>query len=194
MSSFHIFSYAIFYRTLSSGSNTIFMSVPTYPHWYHRKSTSPCNFRSSPGFRVGTLFSVVTGSFDVSYLLSKVIKCADDFIICTPIYRNSEISHVHAIHNTVVCWFKRVELNLNIEKCKMTSFNRKGISSSVDLVNLPFVNELRILGVTFTSNGSWSPHIAQIVRNASQRLFLLRLVKSYTMTCDLKNLFNGFLC
>ena len=49
------------------------------------------------------LFSVVTGSFDVSHQPCKVIMYADDFTICTPIFDKCD-THVLAIHNTVYRW------------------------------------------------------------------------------------------
>ena len=73
---------------------------------------------------------------------------------------NSANTHVVAVHEAVVSWPERTGLPLNKRKCKMLSIGRKGNSHCVDLPDVPYVHELKILGVTFSANGNWNAQIA----------------------------------
>ena len=137
------------------------------------------------------LFSVVTGLFDVSHLPCKVTIYADDFTLCVPVFRNQNNSHVLKVHNIVCNWSQTIGLPLNIKKCKMLCISRKKIFEPIQIDSVPIVNELKILGVTFDRKCNWNAHVNNVLRGASRRLFLIRMIKQYVKKDDLITIFNG---
>ena len=116
---------------------------------------------------------------------------ADDFTICVPIYQNARNMHVLAVHNAVCKWSKTVGLPLNITKCRMLSISRKKNFVPVELHDIPFVNELKILGVTFDPKCNWNAHIDSVIKCASKRLFFIRLLKSHVNEDEICIAFNS---
>ena len=137
------------------------------------------------------LFSSVTGSFDVSSLPCKAIMYADNFTICVPIYDKNCNLHVLAAHNAVCKWSKTVGLPLNMNKSRMMCMSRKKNFVPVELHSVPFVNELKILGVIFDSKGDWNAHVNSVIKCASQRLFFIRLLKSQVNQEEICIAFNS---
>ncbi|MEL7308530.1 MAG: reverse transcriptase family protein, partial [Pseudomonadota bacterium] len=137
------------------------------------------------------LFSSITGSFDVNDIPCKVIMYADDFTICVPIYVKNRNTHVLAAHNAVCKWSETVGLPLNTNKCRMMCISRKNNFVPVELDSVPLVNELKILGVIFDTKGDWNTHVNSVIRCASQRLFLIRLLKSQVNQEEICIAFNS---
>ena len=137
------------------------------------------------------LFSLVTGSFDISHIPSRVIKYADDFTICVPLFRDCENEHVLSAHNALVSWSEENSLPLNVNKCKVLAIPRISDFTPVNLPAISFVDELRLLGVTFDANYNWSKHIDRIIRSASRNLFIVRNLKNVFDTQTLIDVFNS---
>ena len=62
---------------------------------------------------------------------------------------------------------------------------------TVELHTVPFVNELKILGVFFDSKGDWNGHVKSIVKYASQRLFFINLLLSHVNHEEICIAFNS---
>ena len=137
------------------------------------------------------LFSIVTGSFDISHLSCCVIKYADDFTICVPLFLNGANEHVLEAHRALVEWSRRKGLELNLSKCKALAVKRSEKFSPVSLPGISFVDELKLLGVTFDAKGNWSRHIDRIVRSASRNLFVVRSVRGVLSSEALILVYNG---
>ena len=84
-----------------------------------------------------------------------------------------------------------VDLHLNVNKCKMLCIGRKKNFVPIELQSIPIVNELKILGVIFDSRDNWNAHVNNIVKSASRRLFLTRLLKPHVTEENLITIFNG---
>ena len=52
--------------------------------------------------QVPYLFSLVTGSFELPDIAAKVVKSADDFKICVPLFRNYNNDHVSLAHEALL--------------------------------------------------------------------------------------------
>ena len=138
------------------------------------------------------LFSFVTGSFDISHIPSRVIKYADDFtIICVPLFRGCENEHVLSAHHALLSLSERNGLPLNVSKCKALAIPRVNDFIPVNLPEVTFVDELRLLGVIFDAKRNWSKHTDKIVRSASRNLFIVRSLRDVFDTPTLINVFDS---
>ena len=136
------------------------------------------------------LFSLVTGSFDISHLPAHVVKYADDFTVCIPLYKKCKNEHVLSAHRALLLWSETNMLPLNLKKCKILSIPRSNDFMPFILEDVPFVEELKLLGVTFDAKNNWSLHTDRVVRSASRHLFLVRYLKPVLNTDVLMNVFN----
>ena len=137
------------------------------------------------------LFSIVTGSFDISHLPSCVVKYADDFTICVPIYRDKHNGHVLEAHSSMVRWSNSCGLPLNIEKCKSLEIPRTSDFVSVTIHGIESVDNLKLLGVIFDAQNNWSSHVSHVIRSASRNMFLIRSLKTVLPPDSLIMIFNS---
>jgi len=137
------------------------------------------------------IFSLVAGSFHFESENCKVIKYADDFTMCAALMRNSPNTHVLDFHDSFLRWTRAKGLVVNLSKCKSicVSFGRN--CSPVPLSDVLIVKDLRILGVTLNENLSWNTHVDNIVKSASRRLYLLRLLKNVVSRKTLITVYNA---
>jgi hypothetical protein len=138
------------------------------------------------------IFAVVAGSFLSTDDSCPLVKFADDFTFCFPIYKGSSNSHVNAQHSRLLHWCKEMSLPLNISKCRSLLISFSSNCVSVQLDNVSNVNRLKLLGVTFNSKCSWNDHVDNIVLHASRRLFPLRFIRQSVNKSQLKTLYFSF--
>jgi hypothetical protein len=85
-------------------------------------------------------------------------------------------------------WTTRNNMKLNIGKCKeLVDFAKKKHCFpplTVDEVNIERVKSARILGLTVQDNMKWNEHIHNILKKASKRLYMLRLLKRSNACID----------
>ena len=124
------------------------------------------------------LFSMVAGSFPVDYELSTVIKYADDFTLCSVLLKDSPNAHISLLHDSFVNWSLTHGLKVNVSKCKSLCITRSKNCLPVILPNVVSVKKLKILGVTFNDKLQWSLHCDSVVKNASRRLYVLRVLRN----------------
>ena len=91
-------------------------------------------------------------------------------------------SNLQDLVNYIVTWTKNNNMELNVEKCKelIIDFARKKHHFpplTVDDMNVERVKSTCILGLTVQDNIKWNEHIHNIVKKASKRLYMLRLLK-----------------
>lgn len=105
----------------------------------------------------------------------EAIQYADDVTLIETIQKNSP---VRIDFSGVDSKFREVGLTLNRQKCKeMVIYRSANFSLPADS-DLSRVDSLRILGVTLTSNLSWSTHMSDIFVRASRRLYVIRCLRS----------------
>ena len=138
------------------------------------------------------IFAVVAGSFISSDSSSPLIKFADDFTFCFPIYKSNSNSHVNVQHLRLLQWSDQMSLPLNISKCKSLLISKSSHCTSITLENVVNVTRFKLLGVTFNAKCSWNDHIDNIVLHASRRLFPFRFIRQHVSKRQLKILYFSF--
>ena len=126
-----------------------------------------------------------------------------------------ELRHTHILHRHVyvlrmlmqrdVCsiseCIKSKRLQFNANKCKMMLITRKKSNSlppppiMLDGTELKRVHSYKYLGITLTSNMSWSPHIT-VCCNKTRRLIglLYRRFHQHSSSSTLIKLYCSFIC
>ena len=99
--------------------------------------------------------------------------------------------HVLSAHHALLSWSERNGLPLNVNKCKVLAIPRVNDFIPVNLPAVTFVDELKLLGVTFDAKCNWSKHTDKIVRSASRNLFIVRNLRDVFDTPTLINVFNS---
>ena len=98
-------------------------------------------------------------------------------------------SNLQDLVNYIVTWTKNNNMKLNVEKCKelIIDFAKKKHHFpplTVDDMNVERVKSTCILGLTIQDNMKWNEHIHNIVKKASKRLYMLRLLKRANVSID----------
>ena len=126
---------------------------------------------------------------EVSHLLY-----ADDlqvYIQVPPEEMSTSIDTMSHIAKKVSCWANSVSLRLNQDKTKAIFF---GTSKLVDRINkqnypgidlgggiiIPFVKEVKSLGMTLDSKLSWEPHVITVEKKVNRVLYTLRFIRDCT--------------
>ena len=137
------------------------------------------------------IFSMVAGTFPVDFENASVIKYADDFTVCAALLNHSSNNHLLQLHNSFLSWSIEHGLTVNESKCKSLCIGFRNVCSPVSLPNVAIVKELKILGVVFDQQLNWSSHCDAVVKNASRRLYILRLLKNVISRKDLTRVYNA---
>ena len=141
------------------------------------------------------LFSLFVNDISKVLSFSNHMLFADDlqiYLSCSP----AEI--VHGLERitkdaTAISEYARANgLKLNLAKSKVIVFASQGYSRNIDLdllppvtvdqTRLPFVSEVRNLGVTLTSNLSWRKHVVHISQAIHHALYKLKFNKNALST------------
>ena len=98
-------------------------------------------------------------------------------------------SNLQALVNYINYWTTSNNMKLNVGKCKelVIDFARKKYCFpplTVDKVTTERVKSARILGLTVQDNMKWNEHVHDIVKKASKRLYMLRLLKRSNASID----------
>ena len=140
------------------------------------------------------LFSLTTGSFILNKETCKeckLIMYADDFTICAPLFKHSVNQHISNAHESLLCWSKENSFLLNVKKCKTMVIPRTTDCAPVHLKDIPYVKELRLLGVMFNTKGTWTHHIDNIVKRASRNLYIIRVLRLSLSKDQLIRIYNA---
>ena len=138
------------------------------------------------------IFGVVAGSFLSNNDSCLLVKFADDFTFCFPIFRHADNSHVSLQHSRLLAWSDHTSLPLNISKCKSLLISTTPNCTGIDLDNVANVKMLTLLGITVNSKCSWNNHIDKVVTLASRRLYPLRFIREHVPVTHLLTLYNSF--
>ena len=135
------------------------------------------------------LFGIVAGSFTSTDASCLLIKYADDFTFCFPIYKNVCNSHVTVQHTRLMNWSEKFCLPLNMLKCKSLLVTYSPSCTYVNLLNVNRVDSLRLLGISLDSKFSFNAHINTVVSNASRKMFALRFIRPHVNKIEMKLLY-----
>jgi hypothetical protein len=107
-----------------------------------------------------------------------IFKYADDITLVIPVVKDkhTDLSLFYDEYAHFQCWCKDHHMSINSSKTKVLniSFCKEPL---LPLPNLDNVSVLKILGLYFNDKLTWSDHINFIVKKASQRLYILRILK-----------------
>jgi len=188
--SFHLSNFLL--KWISSYLSNRFQRV----RWQDRLSEwSPIRSGVPQGSVLGpVLFCLLVDNFQSVSPNSTVIKYADD-ITLLHFVRSEDEDNLQKEWDNCVLWSESNYLPLNVSKCKVLDIvTKKSLKLSCvscsGSFSLPIVDNLKILGVTFSSNLKWNTHLNDVIRKASQRIFILRNLKR--SSCPPKLIFNSY--
>ena len=138
------------------------------------------------------LFCTHVRSLDNITPSSLTIKYADDVMTLVPISRDSNVDEiVRKEISNVERWCLLHGMKLNVSKTKHMLCKKQ------TTLNLHFTtslcSQLKILGVIYEENLTWSLQVEAMVKRASQKCFLLRNLKQVLSKKDLLNIYNAFI-
>ena len=131
---------------------------------------------------------------------SDINMFADDIALYRIIQTAIDYQHFQDDIDAVEACINSKKLKFNAEKCKMMLITRKNTKSlpppqlTLNGNVLKRVYSYRYLGITLTSNMSWSPHVAETC-NKTRRLvgLLYRRFHQYSNSTTLINLYRSFI-
>ena len=124
-----------------------------------------------------SLFSLVVSDLQCLYPDTQIVKYADDIILCLPVYNS--INHVIEEIDNIRTWSKSVGLQLNDKKCNYMYISRSNDCVPVEIPSFNYCTNVKILGVTFSSDLKWDTHFKNVSRIAHRRAFALRTLKPF---------------
>ena len=115
---------------------------------------------------------------------------ADDLQVYVQVPPECILEGINKINNIASCvsrWTKSVSLHLNPDKTKAIYFGSGVFVDRLDNLNLPgggivipFVQEVKSLGVTLDCKLSWEPHIITVEKKVNRVLYTLRFIRDCT--------------
>jgi hypothetical protein len=93
---------------------------------------------------------------------------------------------------SIQTWCDANNLKLNTNKTKAIVFEKKGYSHDLDMP-FPQVSHLKLLGVVWSSDLSWSEHFTCLQRRCSKRLYLVRILKQILSHDDLWRVYESLI-
>ena len=138
------------------------------------------------------LFAVYFSSYKPCNKVVHIVKYADDISLVIPIFRK-EVDDVSVTQTEVEYfeqWCKNHFMSINFSKSKVlnVNFSRTPVALVPRLEN---TSVLKILGLLFNDNLTWSDHIISVVKKLSRRLYVLRILKSLLSHDELIIVFNS---
>ena len=138
------------------------------------------------------LFNLVISSLHSVHPSSSCIKYVDDCTFVIPMFRDSQsaclVEHAH-----MVSWSSSIGLQLNLRKCKHLFISNVSSCDPPLIADIQLVKELKILGVTFTSDLKWNHHLGNVHRLASSRMHALRILKPIVDKAGLVAVYKGLI-
>ncbi|MEL7309251.1 MAG: reverse transcriptase family protein, partial [Pseudomonadota bacterium] len=131
------------------------------------------------------LFAASIGEFTLDNCDSYLIKYADDFVICSPLFKNSANLHIEEAHNRLLHWVSDTSLTVNLRKCKSLAIFSSSYCNPISVVDVQSVDTVKLLGVSFNNKLSWKEHVNSVISSTSKSLFLFRLLRKYFTKSEL---------
>ena len=138
------------------------------------------------------LFNLVVSSLQPVNHFNTCIKYVDDCTFVIPNFRNSNSTCLEE-HRHMISWASSAGLRINYRKCKHLWIAKSTACSPPIIPNVELVQELKILGLHFTSDLKWSKHVKQINKSTSRRMYALRVLKPILDPTSLKRVYHGLI-
>ena len=93
---------------------------------------------------------------------------------------NLSVDNMQNEIDNVESWSIQHDISLNAKKSKLLIFKKKHFDScevSNCFPNIPAVDNLKLFGVVFTPNLSWTEHFNYVIKIVSPRLYILRTLR-----------------
>ena len=118
---------------------------------------------------------------------NRIIKFADDTTVIGLIINNNEDAYRVEVRDLSI-WCQNNNLSLNVDKTKELIIDfRKTKSDKLPnmLIDKPVevVTNFKFLGIQTSDSLSWSLNISCTINKAQQRLYFLRCLKKYGVSC-----------
>lgn len=122
-----------------------------------------------------------------------MLKYADDIVSITPVKDPSEVdliigNEISSVHS----WCQSHGLHLNTQKTKVMIPAKPGLIIP-PLRDIKTSLSLKILGVIFSENLRWDDQIRYVCRKASQRIFILKRLKTLLTRQNLAQVYNALI-
>ena len=137
-------------------------------------------------------FNIVIGTLDPLNQTTKLVKYVDDCTFVVPL-NSVDSTQVYSEHNHMLEWARSVYLNINLRKSKIMCINTSASTILPQLPDMTSADELKLLGVTFTSDLKWDKHFDLVVRKASSRLYTLRILRPLLSRENLHQIYCGLI-
>ncbi|CAB4035122.1 RNA-directed DNA polymerase from mobile element jockey, partial [Paramuricea clavata] len=144
------------------------------------------------------LFLVMINDLKMKSLNSSHWKYVDDVTI-SEVIKETEESRLQTELNELQQWACENDMKLNGLKCKemVVSFLRQSDNYTPLHINdqqLELVTSFKILGLTINNHLKWNDNVAIIVKKASKRLYILRVLRrSGIPPADLLSIYNALI-
>jgi len=120
---------------------------------------------------------------------TKLYKYADDVTLIIPHENNSITSNINTKIEQMSFWCKNNHLQLNCSKTQIMTIKK---SNNISLHPLHSTH-IKILGVIFNEKLKWSMQIHEIVKKASQRLYILYNLKRHLSKKELLIIYKAII-
>lgn len=144
----------------------------------HSSSLSPVTSGVPQGTVLGPLLFLIYINDLPNNISSNIRLFADDCVIYRPIRDASDTNTLQSDLSLLETWCKNWLMSLNIKKTCVISFHRRQSYSPSKYYlfdsEISAVNSCKYLGITLTSDLSWSTHIMNITNDANRVLGYLR--------------------
>ena len=131
---------------------------------------------------------------------TNTLKYVDDICMIFGIQSNdyaTDITRVQAELDNLERWASSNELTLNADKTTGLVRYRGEFKSICPVESLlpgvDFRTSVRLLGVLFDTNLGWRSHINMVEKKCSQRIFILRRIRSFVSQNDFLIIYNGII-
>ena len=185
-------SYAWFESYLSDRYQRVIING-VQSEWYAAPSGVPQGSVIGP-----TLFIMYINDVLPCLKYSKLLLFADDAKIFKEISSPNDCLLLQTDIDNFFNWCSMWRMQLNVDKCYFINFSLKRkyditFNYSINRTDLSEVNEIKDLGVYFTSNLNFSLHIKKTVSKAYQMLgFIKRVTKDFTDSRTFYSLYNAY--
>lgn len=149
------------------------------------------------------LFSVYTNGITYNTEHLTLIKYADDMALIARLTDSHSVSYYIDSITELVRWFEDSHLQLNVNKTKELCFGSQKVQDPADSRFQPLslngqqveqVDSFKYLGTIMDKSLNFNDHIECIYKNAQQRLFLLRQLKSFEVSaCVLTRVYQSLI-
>lgn len=144
--------------------------------WVHVNGGVPQGTKLGP-----ILFLIMINDLELKSLRTSHWKYVDDVTISESLSVHDQ-STLQSDLDEIQQWAESNDMRLNVKKCKEMTINflRKSPVISPLYINgtpLDVVSSFKVLGITLNHQLKWSDNVDMIVKKASKRLYILRVLK-----------------